>query len=138
MPKRNMNMLSDRDMVLDMLTHQKHLCHIYNQAALEASQHSVRDILQRIWRDEQQTAYRLYQTMNQHGWYQTNSTTGDIHQQHPSFSTEASMTAPAHHNAIPQAGNRRPRTRIHTVEAALQKSAEREKRIYDTPPWDLM
>lgn len=137
MPERDMNMLSDRDMVLDMLTHQKHLCHIYNQSTLEASQHSVRDILQHIWRDEQHVAYRLYQAMKQHGWYQASTTAGNVHLQSPAPATEPSISAPAN-KVIPQAGNRRSRTRIHTVEAALQKSAERERRIYDTPPWDLM
>lgn len=133
----NVNMLSDRDMVLDMLTGQKHLCHIFNQAVLEASRNSVRDTLQRILHEEQQIAYRLYKAMEQRGWHLNSTTAGYVRRRPELRSRKQSMANPAQ-KVIPQADNSRVHTPVHTVEAALQKSVQRERRVYETPPWDLM
>lgn len=105
-------------MVLDMLTGQKYLCHLYNQAVLATNRSSVRDTLQHILHEEQQIAFRLSKAMEQ------------LHRR------EQSMVNPTD-TAVPRSGARR-QTQVHTVEAALQKSAQRERRAYDTPPWDLM
>ncbi len=65
------NRLSDRDMLLDLLTTEKYMSHLYDHAIMEASGDTVRDTFVALQQDEHETAQMLFDFMNQHGWYTT-------------------------------------------------------------------
>lgn len=65
------NRLSDHDMLLDMLTTEKFMSHLYDHAVLESASDLVRDSFQTLQRSTQSNAHKLYELMNQRGWYKT-------------------------------------------------------------------
>lgn len=65
------NRLSDRDMLLDLLTTEKYMSHLYDHAIMEAAGDSVRDAFIALQQDEHESAQMLYDFMQQQGWYTT-------------------------------------------------------------------
>lgn len=65
------NRLSDRDMLLDLLTTEKYMSHLYDHAIMEASGDTVRDTFDALQQDEHETAQMLFDFMHQQGWYTT-------------------------------------------------------------------
>lgn len=65
------NRLSDHDIFLDMLTTEKYMSHIYDHAVLESSGDLIRDTFQTLQQTTQSNAQKLYETMQQHGWYKS-------------------------------------------------------------------
>ncbi len=65
------NRLSDRDMLLDLLTTEKYMSHLYDHAIMEATGDYVRDTFMALQEDEHETAQMLFDFMQQQGWYST-------------------------------------------------------------------
>lgn len=65
------NRLSDRDMLLDLLTTEKYMSHLYDHAIMEAAGDTVRDAFIALQQDEHESAQMLYDFMQQQGWYTT-------------------------------------------------------------------
>lgn len=65
------NRLSDRDMLLDMLTTEKYMSHLYDHAIMEAADDSVRDTFITLQQDDHDTAQMIFDFMQQQGWYNT-------------------------------------------------------------------
>lgn len=65
------NRLSDHDILLDMLTTEKFMSHLYDHAVLESSSYLVRDSFQSLQQTTQLNAHKLYEIMSQQGWYDT-------------------------------------------------------------------
>ena len=63
------NRLSDCDIFLDMLTTEKHMSHLYDHAVLESSGDLVRDTFQTLQQNSQSNAQKLFEVMQQRGWY---------------------------------------------------------------------
>lgn len=61
---------SDKYMLQDMLTTEKHISSAYDTSVFECTQSSVRQALQQIQQDEQSHGEQLYQYMSTHGMYQ--------------------------------------------------------------------
>jgi hypothetical protein len=68
-PQRNR--LSDRDMLLDLLTTEKYMSHLYDHAIMEAAGDNVRDTFIALQQDEHESAQMLFDFMQQQGWYTT-------------------------------------------------------------------
>ncbi|MCX7779693.1 MAG: spore coat protein [Negativicutes bacterium] len=69
------NRLSDRDMLLDLLATEKYMSHFYDHAVMESSTDLVRNTFQTLQQRTQDSAYKIYQTMLQNGWYSTDKQT---------------------------------------------------------------
>lgn len=69
--KSQRNRLSDRDMLLDLLTTEKYMSHLYDHAIMEAACDTVRDTFVALQEDEHETAQMVFDFMNQRGWYST-------------------------------------------------------------------
>lgn len=65
------NRLSDRDMLLDLLTTEKYMSHLYDHAIMEATGDTVRDAFIALQQDEHESAQMLFDFMQQQGWYTT-------------------------------------------------------------------
>lgn len=65
------NRLSDRDILLDLLTTEKYMSHLYDHAIMEASSDRVRDTFIALQQDEHESAQMLFDFMQQRGWYTT-------------------------------------------------------------------
>jgi spore coat protein CotF len=65
------NRLSDRDMMLDVLTSAKSLSHLYNYALMESVDTRVRDTFKSLQQSEQQLVQTLFEIMQNEGWYAT-------------------------------------------------------------------
>jgi|GEM_PF-3491612 hypothetical protein len=65
------NRLSDRDMLLDLLTTEKYMSHLYDHAIMEATDDTVRDTFIALQQDEHESAQMLFDFLHQQGWYTT-------------------------------------------------------------------
>ncbi|MGE5561538.1 MAG: spore coat protein [Chloroflexota bacterium] len=70
MNDRTSSGLSDRDIAQDALTMHKHMTEIASTGCLEASSQSGLQAFEQLHRTELDHARRVYQLMNQRGWYQ--------------------------------------------------------------------
>lgn len=61
---------SDKYMLQDMLSTEKHVSSAYDTSVFECSQSSIRQALQHIQQEEQNHGEQLYQYMSSHGMYQ--------------------------------------------------------------------
>lgn len=66
--RNDRNRLSDHDMFLDLLTTEKYISHLYNQAVVESSGDLVRVTFQTLQQTTQSNAQQLAETMHQQGW----------------------------------------------------------------------
>ena len=62
---------SDKYLLQDMLSTEKHVSSAYDTSIFECSQPNIRQSLQQIQQDEQNHGEQLYQYMSSHGMYQT-------------------------------------------------------------------
>jgi len=62
---------SDKYLLQDMLSTEKHVSSAYNTSIFECKQPNVRQALQHIQQEEQNHGEQLYQYMSSHGMYQT-------------------------------------------------------------------
>lgn len=67
----NRNVLSEQDILNDLLTLEKHLTSAYNTGITEASCKNLRQTLTDSLTDTQTIQYNLFDTMRRQGWYQT-------------------------------------------------------------------
>ncbi len=65
--------MQEKDMVTDALASQKYLTSSYNTAATEAANQDLRRDLMNILNDEHKNQERLWNVMNQKGWYKPSS-----------------------------------------------------------------
>jgi len=65
------NRLSDRDMLLDILSTAKSMSNLYDHAILESSNPMIREAFEDFQHDEHRSAEQLFLIMQQHGWYST-------------------------------------------------------------------
>lgn len=65
------NRLSDRDMLLDLLSTEKYMSHLYDHAIMESTGDAVRDAFVALQQDEHESAQMLFDFMQQQGWYST-------------------------------------------------------------------
>ena len=65
------NRLSDRDMLLVLLSTEKYMSHLYDHAIMEATCDTVRDTFVALQEDEHETAQMVFDFMHQRGWYST-------------------------------------------------------------------
>lgn len=63
------NRLSDRDMLLDLLTYVKGMSHFYDHAIMEAAHAKVRNTFEKLQHHKHETARALFDSMQNHGWY---------------------------------------------------------------------
>jgi len=68
MPQRSGKM-QEKDMITDALSTQKYLSSTYNDAANEASNPKLRRDFINILNDEHKNEEKLFDAMNQKGWY---------------------------------------------------------------------
>lgn len=61
--------LSDKEMLTHMLMTEKFVSNSYDLAVMESACQNVRQTLQQIQKDEQEHAKRIFDAMNQRGWY---------------------------------------------------------------------
>ncbi|WP_198003944.1 spore coat protein [Thermosinus carboxydivorans] len=69
-----MNRLSDRDMLLDLLTTEKYLSHLYDHAILESSTSNVQKTFEQLVQDAHDTSRTLFTVMQERGWYNVKRT----------------------------------------------------------------
>ena len=67
----SMNRLSDRDIMLDLISTEKHLSHLYEHAVMESTNVTVHNAMEEFQHDEHETAYTLFSAMQDRGWYNT-------------------------------------------------------------------
>lgn len=63
--------LNDKQILNDMLMTEKYIGDTYETAIMECSNLQVREALQHIQREEQEHARRVFEAMQQRGWYKT-------------------------------------------------------------------
>lgn len=68
---------TDKDMITDVLSSQKHMTDGYNNYANEASASPVRQAFMKILEEEHTIAHDVFSTMNQRGWYPVESAPAD-------------------------------------------------------------
>ncbi len=64
-----MNRLSDRDIMLDLISTEKHLSHLYEHAVMESTNVTVHNAMEEFQHDEHEAAYTLFSAMQDRGWY---------------------------------------------------------------------
>lgn len=65
------NRLNDKQILNDMLMTEKYIGDTYETAIMEAANPQVREALQHIQKEEQEHAKKIFDAMQQRGWYQT-------------------------------------------------------------------
>lgn len=63
--------LSERELLNDALATEKQLLHVYSTYIAESTCPNMRNELNRIMTETQQTQFELYKAMEQKGWYST-------------------------------------------------------------------
>lgn len=63
--------LSDKDIMQDLLTSEKHIVSSYSAGITESSCQNLRTTLINNFKSAQDIQYKVFDTMKQKGWYQT-------------------------------------------------------------------
>ncbi|QJW44907.1 spore coat protein [bacterium BFN5] len=66
------NQLSDRDMLFDLLSTEKHMSHMYDHGIMESTNTDVRYTFEELQHDEHENAHIIFNSMQERGWYNTN------------------------------------------------------------------
>lgn len=115
--------------MLDMLNGERNLCLLYIQAITATSRENIRQPLQQILQNEYDVTQQLASMMQRVNTSEATTTAIGENRRR----VESRRTDQTYFNSTNKITHH-----PDSVEAALVKSAQREKRVFDSPPWDLM